>query len=237
MEFLFLFLFSEQNELTIKSLRLWSISLLVPSLFYGSMMVNVTMARTFDEPPMSVVTSSSPSSVVTTSPSPPLHQPNSTCFYAEADLCAQPFKNDNGCKECMVHPTIANTLVCCNVTDVVKSISCVMNPTADDKSYWAQIHIRNATLEELDVSSKLWIRLESLAITDGQVKRITREFAKFSSPKCVNISNNEILSIPTHAFIELPRLQVFDISNNNLSTLPNLIQTNLSVDIRYAKVT
>lgn len=217
-------------------MRLWSISLLLPSIFYGSVMVNVTKARTFDEPMLSIVTSSSPASVVTTSPSPQItdQQHNSTCFYAAAELCAQPIENENGCKECMAHPTIANSLVCCNVTDIEKSISCMPNPAPDDASYWTQIHIRNATLEELDISHKFWKRLDSFAITDGQVKRIVKEFPKFSSPKCMNISNNSMLTITPRAFKDLTRLQVLDISNNNLSTMPNLnsIQTNLTLDIR-----
>lgn len=227
---------SEQIGRMRKSVRLWSVSLLVPTIFYASIMVDVTIARTFDEPMLSIVTSSSPTSVVTTSPSPQLvdQQQNSTCFYAEPDLCALPFENDSGCKECMPHPTIANSLVCCNVTDIEKSISCMPNPTSDDASYWTQIHIRNATLEELDISHKFWKRLDSLAITDGQVKRIVKEFPKFSSPKCINISANGMLSITPRAFKDLTRLQVLDISNNNLSTMPNLnsIQTNLTLDIR-----
>lgn len=205
-------------------------------MFYVSMLVNVTMARTFDEPMLSIVTSSSPASVVTTSPPPPVadQRQNSTCFYAEASLCAQPFGNDSGCKECMAHPTIANSLICCNVTDIERSISCVQNPSPDDSSYWTQIHIRNATLEELDISHKFWKRLDSFAITDGQVKRIVKEFPKFSSPKCVNVSGNSMLTITPRAFKDLTRLQVLDISNNNLSTMPNLnsIQTNLTLDIR-----
>lgn len=199
-------------------------------------MVNLTTARTFDEPMLNIVTSSSPASVLATSSAALAadQQPDTTCFYAEAELCAQPIENENGCKECMVHPTIANSLVCCNVTDIEKSISCMQNPTPDDSSYWTQIHIRNATLEELDLSHKLWKRLDSFAITDGQVKRITKEFPKFSSPKCVNMSNNNMLTITPRAFKEVTRLLVLDISNNNLSTMPNLnsIQTNLTVDIR-----
>lgn len=217
-------------------MRFWSISLLLPSIICASMMVSLTVARTFDEPVPSIVTSSSPASVVATStPSQTVdQQPNTTCFYADPELCAQPIDNESGCKECMAHPTIANSLVCCNVTDIEKSISCIQNPTSNESSHWTQIHIYNATLEELDISHKLWKRLDSFAITDGQVKRITKEFPKFSSPKCVNISNNNILSITPRAFKDLTRLQVLDISNNNLTTMPNLnsIQTNLTLDIR-----
>lgn len=125
------------------------------------------------------------------------------------------------------------TQVCCNVTDLEKSISCVENViNGENKTVWTNIHVRNATIDELDISLKLWKLLDSLAITDGQVNRIVREFPKFSQPKCLNMSNNNLHTIPTRALKDLTRLQILDLSHNNLSTVPNLNNLNLALDVR-----
>lgn len=155
------------------------------------------------------------------------------CFYADSELCEMPRIIDT-CKECFSHPTIANSLVCCNVTDIERAISCVPIPNTNS-SYWVNLHIRNATVDKLDFSQNYWKQLESLAVTDGHINEIINDFAKFSQPQCINLSNNNITTIPPRVFKELTRLQVLDISQNNLSTIPNLnsIRTNLSLNIGY----
>lgn len=112
-----------------------------------------------------------------------------------------------------------------------------MTSTADNATnahHWVNVHIHNATVDELDFSQKHWKRLDSLVVTDGHINRIVKEFTKFSSPQCINISNNNLLVIQPRAFRDLVQLQVLDISHNNLSTMPNLnsIPTNLSLYIR-----
>lgn len=199
--------------------------------------------RVFDElPNIPLLTTVVPAAVVAITVQPAPDDPANivtstatapTCFYADSDLC-EAHRTDGGCNECMKHPTVPNSLVCCNVTDIEKAISCVPNPTTDNSSYWVNVHIRNATLDELDFSQKYWKRLDSLVVTDGHINRIVKEFTKFSSPHCINISNNALKLIQPRAFKDLVRLQVLDLSHNNLSTMPNLnsIQTNLSLDIR-----
>lgn len=187
------------------------------------------MARTFEEAVPEKVLSSNSTPVPEKVVEP--QQPNTTCFYAEPELCHQ-FNESDPCKECMPHPVYSSALVCCNVTDLEKSISCVENLNGDDKTAWTHIHVRNATLNELDISKNLWKLLDSLAITDGKVDRIVKEFPKFSQPKCLNMSNNEMRSIPTRALKDLTRLQVLDLSHNNLSTIPSLNNLNLALDIR-----
>lgn len=188
------------------------------------------MARTFEEAMPEKVVKSNSTPIVEKPIEPP--QPNTTCFYAEPELCHQ-FNESDPCKECRPHPVYTTALVCCNVTDLEKSISCVENLNNEDKTAWTHIHVRNATLDELDISKNLWKLLDSLAITDGKVDRIVKEFPKFSQPKCLNMSNNGMRQIPTRALRDLNRLQVLDLSHNNLSTIANLKNLNLVLDIRY----
>lgn len=200
-----------------------------------SALVGSVTSRTYEDTIQNVATSTTPASNTASVPTSTTELPEneSACFYADAELCLLPNENDN-CKECMPHPTVKNSLVCCNVTDIEKALSCLPNPSADNSSYWENIHIRNATLEELDISHKFWKRLNTFAVTDGQIKRVVKEFAKFSSPTCVNMSSNNLLTVTPRAFKDLPQLQILDISNNNLTALPNLngISTNLTLDIR-----
>ncbi|XP_055297922.1 protein halfway isoform X2 [Sitodiplosis mosellana] len=185
-----------------------------------------TAARTFEE---NVLITSTP---VPEKTAVEPQQPNSTCFYAEPELCQQ-FNESEPCKECMPHPVYTNSLVCCNVTDLERSISCVENLNGDNKTVWMNIHVRNATLDELNISLNSWKLLDSLAITDGRVNRIVKEFPKFSQPKCLNMSNNNLHSIQNmRALKDLTRLQVLDLSYNNLTTIPNLNNLNLALDVR-----
>lgn len=204
----------------------------------GLCCVNAIFARTFDEqtPPnlLAAVTTAVASTITpATTQAPAEPQLNTTCFTAEADLC-QTFNESEPCRECMPHPIYSNSLVCCNVTDLEKAISCVPSPQGENGTSWTNIHIRNATLDELDISHKFWKRLNSLSITDGNITRIVKEFPKFSTPRCLNMSNNNISEIPQRAFTVLTRLQVLDLSHNNLTTIPNLnSQTNLQLDVQY----
>lgn len=183
------------------------------------------VARTFEE---NVLITSTPAPEKTAIEP---QQSNSTCFYADPELC-QEFSESEPCRECMPHPVYSNSLVCCNVTDLEKAIACVENLNNDNKTAWTNIHVRNATLDELDVSLKLWKLLDSLAITDGHVNKIVKEFPKFSQPKCLNLSNNRLHGMPMRAMKDLTRLQVLDLSHNNLSSIPNLNNLNLALDVR-----
>lgn len=176
------------------------------------------------------------------SPTTPSNQPDSTttagspCFYAEEELCrnASSEIDDQSPCQCISHPTIPKSLVCCNITDISRVISCAPKPTKDNNTTsWLNIHIRNATLKEFDISHNFWKLTQSLSVTNGDIKKITNEFTKFSRTKCLNVSNNNLTEIYPRAFTNLTQLQVLDISRNNLSRIPNLsVQTNLTVDIR-----
>lgn len=202
--------------------------------------MDLTIARTFDEqtPPNLITTTTIPPAIAQTTPAPDEQQLIGTCFNAEPELCNE-FNENEPCKECMQHPKYSTSLVCCNITDFEKSLACIQNSSGDNGTNWTNIHIRNATIDELDISHKFWKRLESIAITDGQVKRIVKEFPKFSSPKCLNMSNNNLVNVPLRALKELTRLQVLDLSHNNLSMVPSLnmnTHSNIALDVRYVFV-
>ncbi|XP_055684649.1 protein halfway [Lutzomyia longipalpis] len=203
----------------------------------------VVDARIPEEPavPNQMVTTES-MVTASTQPTPELHHPpqNGPCFYAEPELCQSPLIDDPKLQvpncECRLHPTIPQSLICCNVTSLTNITSC---QEPDPSEHWKNIHVRNASLDELDISNGFWKLFESISITDGTLKRITREFTRFSATKCFNVSNNTIMEIQPRVFRNLMQLQVLDISFNNLSTIPNINKltnlTMLTIDIRGNK--
>ncbi|XP_050067655.1 protein halfway [Anopheles maculipalpis] len=140
------------------------------------------------------------------------------CYHAQPELCAERKASD--C-ECSVDPVVPAALYCCNVTDINKAIGCVTN--APETANWKYLHMRNVTVRELalNVSNRYIKTLLSLAITDGTIQRISTSFARFSSPVCLNMSNNNISEIEPRAFRELRNLTMLDLSYNNLSTIPS----------------
>ncbi|EAA06520.4 AGAP000601-PB [Anopheles gambiae str. PEST] len=143
--------------------------------------------------------------------------PQIECYHAQPELCAE----RKGDCECSVDPVVPAALYCCNVTDINKAIGCVTN--APETASWKYLHIRNVTVREmaLNVSNRYIKTLLSLAITDGTIQRISTSFARFSSPVCLNVSNNNISEIEPRAFRELRNLTMLDLSYNNLSTIPS----------------
>uniref|UniRef100_A0A182W4E0 LRRNT domain-containing protein n=1 Tax=Anopheles minimus TaxID=112268 RepID=A0A182W4E0_9DIPT len=144
--------------------------------------------------------------------------PSIECYHAQPELCAE--RKPGDC-ECSVDPLVPAALYCCNVTDINKAIGCVTN--APETTSWKYLHMRNVTVRELalNVSNRYIKTLLSLAITDGTIQRISTSFARFSSPVCLNVSNNNISEIEPRAFRELRNLTMLDLSYNNLSTIPS----------------
>lgn len=98
------------------------------------------------------------------------------------------------------------------------------------------IHIRNATLDEVDFSDAKWKFFDTIAITDGNVKKIPNDFYKFSATRCLNLSNNVLLEMNTRVVKNLMHIEYIDISYNNLTAIPNSNggggQKNLTMDVR-----
>lgn len=160
-------------------------------------------------------------------------KPENPCFHADIDaMCFKTGSNTSSntkpsC-ECEQHPEHPFAIVCCNVTDIAKSISCVGSNT----SSYLDIHIINAEQKEINVGQmNLLKQVNSLIITDGNITRISGQFSRFSSIKCLNFSNNNITEINERALLNLNQLQILDLSANNLTKLPTP-PTATKVDVR-----
>lgn len=82
------------------------------------------------------------------------------------------------------------------------------------------LHIRNATLDTLDVSQPIWRTLHYMSVTDGQIKQIVGEFGKHTTVSCLNLSSNGISIFEERSLVNLYNLSLLDLSNNNLSVIP-----------------
>jgi Leucine-rich repeat (LRR) protein len=141
------------------------------------------------------------------------------CFHADIDaMCFQVNKTGSASScDCEQHPEYQFAMVCCNVTDINKAISC----SGSNITAYQNIHIIGWTQAEINVSQmNILKQVNSLVITDGNITRITGQFSKFSAIKCLNVSNNNISEFNERALSNLNLLQVLDLSANNLTKLP-----------------
>ncbi|KAH8342983.1 hypothetical protein KR059_002789, partial [Drosophila kikkawai] len=165
------------------------------------------------------------------------------CFYAEEQLCEAPAPgkdeasdaaqtltseaepNANSC-QCKEHPSKPNSWYCCNISQVSMISSC------SNISKWTNLHVRNMTVKDVDLSNPIFRSLQSLAVTDGNITRLVNAFPRLSALKCLNISNNNISEIHSRAVKDVPHLEFFGMSNNNLSLVPHRNQNkNITLDI------
>lgn len=147
---------------------------------------------------------------------------NMKCFHADVNkFCLHRDKIDGkstSC-ECFESSLDQTAIVCCNVSDITRSLQCIRS----NESAYDKIHIINARQRELNVTTlKMFKTIQSLAITDGNISKITGQFARFTSQTCLNFSNNNITEISDRALSHLNQLKLFDLSSNNLTKLPSL---------------
>ncbi|EDV45502.1 protein halfway [Drosophila erecta] len=203
----------------------------------------------------STSTSHSTSTTSTTSPAPlppaVSEQPEylKHCFYAEEQLCGHTFDGrpetsegqgstvaqseaqnrggqGNSQCQCREHPARPNSWYCCNISQLTMISSC------SNISKWTNLHVRNMTMEDMDLSNPIFRSLQSLAVTDGNITRLVNAFPRLSALKCLNISNNNISEIHSRAVKDVPHLEFFGMSNNNLSLVPHRNQNkNITLDI------
>lgn len=147
----------------------------------------------------------------------------SPCFHADInDFCFN--RTEKAPCECEVY---RDAIICCNVSDIVKSISCLSLNLINFKN----IHVINATQSEINITHLNSLKsVDSLVITDGNVTRISGQFSRFSAIKCLNFSNNGIREINERALLNLSQLKLLDVSANNLTKLPPL--SNITIDIQ-----
>ncbi|XP_037725443.1 protein halfway [Drosophila subpulchrella] len=204
----------------------------------------------------SASSSSTSSSTSTTSAAPPppaapeVPEYFKHCFYAEEQLCGGPTfdgrtdaiegqasttpQSDsqnrgslgNSQCQCKEHPAKPNSWYCCNISQLTMISSC------SNISKWINLHVRNMTMEDMDLSNPIFRSLQSLAVTDGNITRLVNAFPRLSALKCLNISNNNISEIQPRAVKDVPHLEFFGMSNNNLSLVPHRNQNkNITLDI------
>lgn len=94
------------------------------------------------------------------------------------------------------------------------------------------MHIQNATLDTLNLSLSVWRSLKHLTITDGNISSVVGEFGKHSSVSCLNLSSNSISQFENRSLVNLYKLQLLDLSNNNVSDIPKFKkESSLRLDI------
>lgn len=158
------------------------------------------------------------------------------CFRADHELCFTnpkllPSRTNTTCK-CFSHPINKTAIVCCNVTDINSVLSCSPEYSYNNKFKIKNIHIYNATLNELNISHSFWKELDNMIVTDGHINKLTGRFKKFSQIQCLNVSNNNLVEISQRAIIDT-HIKYLDISYNNISIMPRIRSTQeISIDIR-----
>uniref|UniRef100_A0A0A9Z1P9 Protein halfway n=1 Tax=Lygus hesperus TaxID=30085 RepID=A0A0A9Z1P9_LYGHE len=150
--------------------------------------------------------------------------------------CCQPV-SESDCPPSGLHcdcgraKNLSDTVVCCNINTPYKYLQGLACGGVE-KSTIKHLHIFNYTLEIFNASSSKWRHLETLSVTGSQFKMVDGQFK--GDLKCVNFSSNSLISIYSDAFTNLSSLLTLDLSNNNLTQLPNFpsIQNkNLTLDI------
>ncbi|XP_052857017.1 protein halfway isoform X2 [Drosophila gunungcola] len=196
------------------------------------------VTETTQMPAFATTADSKPSSTSTTSVAPPSlaapEQPEylKNCFHAEEQVCGHGFdgrpealegqpaspktmqsdsQSQNGGTQgnhcqCREHSARPNSWYCCNISQIT------MISTCSNISKWTNLH--------------------SLAVTDGNITRLVNAFPRLSALKCLNISNNNISEIHSRAVKDVPHLEFFGMSHNNLSLVPHRNQNkNITLDI------
>nr|XP_023019303.1 protein halfway [Leptinotarsa decemlineata] len=139
------------------------------------------------------------------------------CFHQPPEACPS---SRSSCR-CRQLPNCKRAAVCCDINNLTLEDALLCgNVTADGVE---ALHIRNATLDVLNISLPVWrrLRLRYMTITDGKIKRVAGEFAKHSVVSCLNLSSNGIHKFERRSLVNLFNLSFLDLSQNNLSEVPS----------------
>lgn len=153
------------------------------------------------------------------------------CFYQTLESC--PSLSD----QCRCRKISNTAVVCCNVNMflITEGLACAGTSPVFIRIIYLhtfyllevkpgkvkELHIRNATLDSLNVtSSPIWRQLHSLSITDGHINSVVGEFGKHTTISCLNLSSNFISKFEDRSLANLYNLSILDLSHNDLSDVP-----------------
>jgi len=128
---------------------------------------------------------------------------------------------------------VNDSVLCCHLTSDLSfknAFNCAGISRRNNDT--RHVIVKNSSIDYLDASNKLWSQLDTLTITGGRIRKVVGWFK--GSLSCVNLSTNAILNeIDPKAFASLSKLTFLDLSNNNLTKLPNIATRlpNLTLDI------
>ncbi|VEN51316.1 unnamed protein product [Callosobruchus maculatus] len=137
------------------------------------------------------------------------------CFHQPAAACPPP---GSLCR-CRQLPNCKRAAVCCDVNKFTLTEGLGCGNISSDGLVEA-LHIRNATLDVLNITHPVWRRLRFMTITDGQIKQVVGEFAKHTIVSCLNLSSNGIQKFEPRSLVNLFNLSYLDLSDNNLTDVP-----------------
>ncbi|XP_063825982.1 protein halfway [Ostrinia nubilalis] len=147
------------------------------------------------------------------------------CFHMPRDECPPP----GSCKK------VGDVSVFCCDLDSARLKDALSDSITQNTTY---LHVLNASIDELDLSQAVFRRLASMALTDGDIGKISGQFPKHSPIACLNISSNNLTTakLPSlqRPFAYLYNLTVLDASANDLTEFPlSLVHSNkkISVDL------
>jgi Leucine-rich repeat (LRR) protein len=150
------------------------------------------------------------------------------CYQVDTkEYCFERIRNGSGC-EC--EEVDEGNIACCNVTDIVKSINCLQI------SNYKNIHVINFMEKEIDLTALNSLKeTNSIAITDGNITKVSGSFAKFTKIKCLSFANNKIEDFNDRALLHSTELKTLNLSGNNITKLPSTNAQNITVDVQGNK--
>lgn len=144
------------------------------------------------------------------------------CFQVNPKECA----SLNSCK-CRIQPQSSaqasegNLVYCCNVTsteNLEQNLHCA-GGAANIKA----LHILLSNLSILEATTLMSPKMVNLAITDNNISEIHGNF-KLPELACLNLSSNSLLEVDPGILHYTTKLAMFDISSNNITSLPILFK-------------
>lgn len=123
----------------------------------------------------SSTTSTTPSTTTTQNPEDLKISVENTCFYSEDQLCSVRNMTEKFLSvkcDCQLHPLYKKALFCCNVTDIDKALNCA-NANLTNLQH---LHIRNASVDEIDFSGKICRLIKFRSLHHYELKLVRKYY-------------------------------------------------------------